>query len=358
MVIAIVEHGGTQALLALFNEKGEIIKQCVLDLPNINRGWSVNDNLPEKTIEIIYNKLNELCKNFKINGIDALGYSGPGPVTKEGTLIRAPNVWGNAFNNIQYLKLLEEKFNLHGKVVLENDMTAAAAGFMRFAPKKFKERKNFCIITVSTGIGSKCVNNGKIIFGKDGLAGEIGHIPILNNDEIIPGYQCGCGKIHCLEAGSSGNANAHRCFWEAKQSLKQDTFIESSEIINKILQISTLKGATYSNNLIEINMLFNEAVHKKDPLSLYVLKKSINPLARAIAIIETQYNVGKFYLIGGFALGMGQIFLDILKNSLLEIGIVDRNINDINNLVELGIKMSGLKGIFVIVKERIFNCNY
>ena len=52
----------------------------------------------------------------------------------------------------------------------------------------------FFVVTLGTGLGSGFVANGKLIYGHDGFAGELGHVTVKPD-----GRYCGCGKRGCLE---------------------------------------------------------------------------------------------------------------------------------------------------------------
>jgi predicted NBD/HSP70 family sugar kinase len=59
---------------------------------------------------------------------------------------------------------------------------------------------DFAMLDVSTGVGLGVMSGGRLLTGHSGLAGEIGHICVLDN-----GRRCGCGNRGCLEtvAGDS-----------------------------------------------------------------------------------------------------------------------------------------------------------
>src|SRR5206468_9027303 len=75
---------------------------------------------------------------------------------------------------IPLAKLVQDKFKL--PVVLTNDANAAAEGEMIYGAAK--GMKDFIMITLGTGVGSGIVANGKLIYGHDGFAGELGHTVI------------------------------------------------------------------------------------------------------------------------------------------------------------------------------------
>ena len=64
-----------------------------------------------------------------------------------------------------------------------------------------KKAKDFIYITVSTGIGGGIIINRKLYRGKNGSAGEFGHMIISEK-----GLKCGCGNIGDLEAMASGTS--------------------------------------------------------------------------------------------------------------------------------------------------------
>ena len=64
-----------------------------------------------------------------------------------------------------------------------------------------KGYSNYCVITVSTGVGGGIVLDGELLDGASGNAGHIGHIIVDPN-----GRRCSCGARGCLEAEASGTA--------------------------------------------------------------------------------------------------------------------------------------------------------
>lgn len=66
-----------------------------------------------------------------------------------------------------------------------------------------KNRDDFAMIDVSTGIGLGVMSGGRLLTGHAGLAGEIGHITVE-----LDGRACGCGNSGCLETVASDAALA------------------------------------------------------------------------------------------------------------------------------------------------------
>ena len=91
--------------------------------------------------------------------------------------------------------MMEDKFKL--PTVLTNDANAAAIGEMMYGAAK--GMKDFIMITLGTGVGSGIVANGKLIYGHDGFAGELGHTIIIPNGRLHEGT----GKHGSLESYAS-----------------------------------------------------------------------------------------------------------------------------------------------------------
>lgn len=88
---------------------------------------------------------------------------------------------------------------------LENDVRAAALGTVGWLAGHQRRVPDLAYLSIGTGISAGVVIGGRIHRGRDGLAGEIGHVPV-----VIGGPPCACGLDGCLEAVASGAAIARR----------------------------------------------------------------------------------------------------------------------------------------------------
>ena len=82
-------------------------------------------------------------------------------------------------------------------IATTNDANAVAIGEMLFGAAK--GMRDFIAITLGTGVGSGVVVNGEVVYGADGMAGELGHLPVTTHS----GRECGCGLLGCLETYAS-----------------------------------------------------------------------------------------------------------------------------------------------------------
>ena len=92
---------------------------------------------------------------------------------------------------------LAEEFGL--PVVVENDGIAAANGEWQFGSAR--GLRHFVYVTVSTGIGGGVVVDGRLLRGRRGMAGHVGHMIIEPGGPL-----CSCGAHGCFEALASGSA--------------------------------------------------------------------------------------------------------------------------------------------------------
>jgi glucokinase len=86
--------------------------------------------------------------------------------------------------------------------------------------------KNFIMITLGTGVGSGIVVDGKVVYGHDGFAGELGHTCAVRGEE---GRPCNCGKKGCLEAYASATGVA-RTAKEIIASTTKETVLRNLDI--------------------------------------------------------------------------------------------------------------------------------
>lgn len=128
-----------------------------------------------------------------IGRMKGIGMGAPNGNYYSGTIEYAPNLpWKGI---IPLAKLVESKFSL--PVTLTNDANAAAIGEMMYGAAK--GMKDFIMITLGTGVGSGIVANGRLIYGHDGFAGELGHTIIIPDGRLHPGT----GKKGSLESYAS-----------------------------------------------------------------------------------------------------------------------------------------------------------
>ena len=84
-------------------------------------------------------------------------------------------------------------------VALDNDANCAARAELALGAAR--GCRDVVMVTMGTGIGGALVLGGSLLRGRNGMAGEFGHM------QVVPdGQACECGGSGCWEQYSSGNA--------------------------------------------------------------------------------------------------------------------------------------------------------
>ncbi|MCY4144830.1 MAG: ROK family protein [Chloroflexi bacterium] len=132
--------------------------------------------------------------------VDSIGISAPGPLnSKTGVIVSPPNLPG--WHHVPLGAIIEAAFGL--PVYIGNDANVAALA--EASQGAAQGCRHVCYITVSTGIGSGIICDGRLVTGQAGLAAELGHIPII----------VAAGKVSSIEKEAAGPAIARR----ARQAL-------------------------------------------------------------------------------------------------------------------------------------------
>ncbi len=127
--------------------------------------------------------------------VAGIGISAPGPLNPiTGVLVAPPNLPG--WHNVPLADRLQAIFNV--PVYCGNDANVAAlAEVARGAARGYR----FVIyLTLSTGIGSGIINDGRLVQGRDGLGGEAGHIQLVVDND----------RVSSLEKEAAGHALARQ----------------------------------------------------------------------------------------------------------------------------------------------------
>lgn len=348
-VVLAVEHGGTNPKVDVIDGGGASrlpSGPMPLDLPQFERtreGIASPTKLPAATIEALREQVAPLLSEHRPS---ALGYSFAGPVTADGIVKSAPNIWGPQVRSVPYARMLRDALGM--PVAMGNDMWAAANDIMAHGlAAGLPDVRTFCVITVSSGVGSKVVLDGRVHLGVSGVAGEIGHMPILLPTEAIPGHRCGCGAPSCVEAGASGNANAYRARYYAKAFRDEHRYTRSRELMEQVTAIGLNPGPHLSRNIMEINALICDAARRGDQFALDVVSSTLRPLARAVACVEAEFNVRNYYFIGGFALALGEgLLLPVLRQHLAEMtGSTYEDLANLGRVYRVEEQTWGLRGV-------------
>ena len=180
-----IDIGGQTAKCGIVNARGEVLAQTILVS-------NKHDNAAD-FVEALASTLKKLIDDADLEGqVRGIGVGAPNGNYYTGEIQFAPNLaWAHECN-VPFANMLSEAMG-GMPVALTNDANAAAMGEMTYGAAK--GLKDFIMITLGTGVGSGIVIDGKVLYGHDGFAGELGHTCAVRG-----GRRCGCGKLGCLEA--------------------------------------------------------------------------------------------------------------------------------------------------------------
>ncbi len=181
-----IDIGGTGTKFGIVDRNGNVLFSGEMSTRGHSQVEGFIDDLYENLVVLI----DKAGGSGRMRGI---GVGAPNGNFYSGTVEYAPNLpWKGI---LPLAKLIQNRFQL--QTILTNDANAAAIGEMMYGAAK--GMKDFIMITLGTGVGSGIVANGKLIYGHDGFAGELGHTIIIPNGR----YHEGTGKKGSLESYAS-----------------------------------------------------------------------------------------------------------------------------------------------------------
>jgi len=195
-----LDIGGTNTAIGIVDREGNVLYEKKPQLPtpqkkeNPDARLDVSDILVSNFIEQITSEIRfaigtvkKTIPDLKVMGI---GIGAPFANYYNGTIGITANL---PFVKVVHLTdLIQEKLPEFSIVKVTNDANAAALGEMIYGAAV--GMRNFVMITLGTGLGSGIIVNGDLVYGHDGLAGELGHVTV-----VPEGRLCGCGSRGHLE---------------------------------------------------------------------------------------------------------------------------------------------------------------
>lgn len=265
-----IDIGGTNTTIGFVTKDGDIISKSSIKTSNDPNITSFIENIM-KEIEIKSKELSDIS-------IKAIGIGAPNGNYYKGTIEHAPNlVWKGIVS-------LTDEFNRFTKIptFVTNDANAAAIGEMLFGNAKGMD--NFVIITLGTGLGSGFVVDGKVLYGHDGFAGEMGHTIVQ-----VDGRLCGCGRKGCLETYVSAPGICRTAL----------------NMLEKSTQKSKLRD--YSKEDLNSEIIFN-AAEEGDEIALKAFDFTANILGKELSDMVAITSPEAIFLFGGLAYSGDYIF--------------------------------------------------
>lgn len=262
-----MDIGGTNTVFGIVNKEGQVI--CS---DSVKTQQYV---VLEEYISTVSTKIKALMASQNLTNADiiGLGIGAPNACYYRGTIEYAPNLpWKGIVIPLADLfsKALDGM-----KVTITNDANAAALGERAYGVAKGMD--HFIMITLGTGVGSGIIIDGKLLYGNDGFAGELGHVIVKPG-----GRECGCGRKGCLEAYCSATGIA-------RTARERITTTDQPSLLRKV-NIDTLNSKDIYDAAVE-----------GDEMAIDIFKETGTILGHALADMVVFSNPEAIVLFGGLA---------------------------------------------------------
>lgn len=272
-----VDVGGTSVKIGLFEVNGELLDKWEVKTRKEDGGAYILQD----TAASIREKMDEKGIDLK-NDLVGVGLGVPGPVMPDGNVEVCVNLgWHNRNAQNELSSLLD---NI--PVKSGNDANVAALGEMWQGGGK--GYSDLVMITLGTGVGGGVIVDEKIVAGKHGLGGEIGHIHVRDEEW----EHCNCGGIGCVEQICSATGMAREARRKMAASDKPSAMREFGD---SITAKDVLDAAKAGDEL---------ALEVMDVVGHYLGLA----LSMAVMIVDPE-----IFVIGGGVSKAGQFLIDIVQ---------------------------------------------
>lgn len=273
-----VDLGGTNVQAGVVDAKHKIIGRA----KNKTNADGGSDAVVARIVKTIEQAIEDA--KVKKDQIAGVGIGAPGTIdAKKGVVEVAVNLRWNKFPLAKHLK---NKLKL--PVTLDNDVNVGTWGEYVAGAAKGKQG-DLLGLFVGTGIGGGLILNGQLYAGHFGTAGEIGHV-ILHADGIL------------------GRRTLENC----------------ASRTNIVRQITNLIRANHPSSLGKAtdedldnirSKALAEALDKKDPLTVEVVRNAARYTGIAIANAVTLLSLSRVVVGGGMVEAAGSTFVDWIRQS-------------------------------------------
>ena len=257
-----IDIGGTNTIYGFIESGGTIVFHEEIPTHGSMPVMDLVDRIDQKANSFLSENIDYTLKGIGIGAPNGNHYTG--------MIQDPPNLsWGN----VDIVSIFAKNFDC--EVALTNDANAAALGEKTFGIAKNMD--DFIVVTLGTGLGSGIFSSGKLLYGHDGFAGEMGHISIDYN-----GRKCNCGNKGCLEAYASASG--------IKTTVSK---MLKDEPDNKLLQ-------SLSKEKID-GFLLDKAFDEGDKSAIQIYEYTGEKLGQGLALVSNLLSPEAFIFYGGFS---------------------------------------------------------
>lgn len=331
-VVVGLDNGGTCNNATVLDATGQFLVDHLVENPSL-----VQDG-PESAVTALADAFRNILEltSTPLTLVRAVGLDTPGPASANGVISSKGSTNFNqvSWHGFDIRGALESELGL--PVVYNNDANAAAlyAHHRHFGDDAM--RRSSVAAIVGTGLGGGVVENGKVVSGAAGMAGELGHVQIplhgvLETDQPIPACNCGFeGDVESV-ASLTGIRNNLLPYWLTR-------FPDhplAAEPIGRAAKL--LRG-------------YGE---KEDPLALAVFGQQARAIGKLFTI-AANFTDPHAYLLGGGVVEAAPHFRQWFLNTVRETtGLRREQLAVASFALVADLDMAGARGAAVAALERV-----
>lgn len=184
-----IDIGGTKVAGGIVDEGGQVLHRTRRDTPHRSKSPRV---VEDTIVDVVADLLESSGAGAQIA---AVGIGAAGFVSADrSTVAFSPHL---SWRDEPLQAALTARLDL--PVMVDNDANGASWAEWRFGAAQGES--HLVMVTLGTGIGGAILIEGQLMRGRFGIAGEFGHMQVVQR-----GLRCECGNRGCWEQYASGNA--------------------------------------------------------------------------------------------------------------------------------------------------------
>ncbi len=274
-VIIAVDLGGTRLRAARLDKQLNILERH----ETLTRAEEGRDATIQRIKDLIY----EVLPDDDETPVAGIGISAPGPLNPEtGVVVAPPNLPG--WHDVPLKDILQDEFGC--MVYAGNDANVAALAEVSVGAAK--GYRHVIYLTVSTGIGSGLIYDGRLLLGQSGLAAEAGHMTMLVDGD----------RVSTLEKEAAGPALAR----QAQERIRAGEASIMREMVDG--NLDKIDGA-----------VVGEAAQNGDALALSIVERSGRIVGLGIVTLLHLLNP-EIIVIGGGVTNVGDLLFKPMREAI------------------------------------------
>ncbi len=271
-----VDIGGTTVKVGIFEVDGTLLEKWEVPTRKEDGGVHILEDVAASIKKVLAEK------QIDMDDVVGAGMGVPGPVMPDGYVEVCVNLGWRDMNPQRELSALLDGI----PVKSGNDANVAALGEMwRGGGMGYTD---IVMVTLGTGVGGGVIIDEKIICGKHGLAGEIGHIHVRDEET----EHCNCGGKGCVEQVASATGIAR----EARRTMAASDAPSAMRKYGDMINAKNVLDEAKAGDAMALEVV--ETVGRYLGLMMAQIAMTVDP---------------EMFVVGGGVSKAGQFLIDIIE---------------------------------------------